>query len=330
MKMMRKVMVLCAAVLLLLGLSACEKVTVQINDGGVITELETTLPKTVEKILDEAEIVLNEGDEVSPSLDTKISEAQEIVVSRKITVTLTVGEETKEVVMVGGKVSDLLEQEGITLAENQHTNYELDEYLTDGMEVKVFNLLHVEIQCDGETAAKEVEAATVGDALTECGITLGEDDRVTPDVTEAVTEGMQIVVNRVTFDTVVETETVAYETTYENDSSLAKGKEQTSRSGENGEKEITYKVTYVDGAEESKEVVDEKVTKEPVNAIVKVGTKATSSSSGSGSSSGSSGSSSSSSGKTVVSKKAYYDCDGSGHGYYEITYSDGSVAYEDF
>lgn len=36
------------------------------------------------------------------------------------------------------------------------------------------------------------------------------------------------------------------------------------------------------------------------------------------------------SGKTVVSKKAFYDCDGSGHGYYEITYSDGSVEYEDF
>lgn len=330
MKMMKKVMVLCAAVLLLLGLSACEKATVQINDGGVVTELETTLPRTVEKILDEAEITLNDGDEVSPSLDTKISEAQEIIISRKNTVKLTVGDETKEVVMVGGTVGDLLEQEGITLAENQHADHEMDEYLTDGMEVKIFYLFNVEIQCDGETAAKEVESATVGDALTECGITLGADDRVTPAATEAVTEGMQIVVNRVTFDTVVETQAIEYETTYENDSSLAKGKKQTSKNGENGEKEITYKVTYVDGAEESREVVDEKVTKEPVNAVVKVGTKAASSSSSSGSSSGNSGSSSSSSGKSEVSRKRYYDCDGSGHGYDEITYSDGSVAYEEF
>lgn len=37
-----------------------------------------------------------------------------------------------------------------------------------------------------------------------------------------------------------------------------------------------------------------------------------------------------SSGKTVVSRQAYDDCDGSGHGYYEIVYSDGSVAYEDY
>ncbi|MCD7763031.1 MAG: SH3 domain-containing protein [Lachnospiraceae bacterium] len=44
----------------------------------------------------------------------------------------------------------------------------------------------------------------------------------------------------------------------------------------------------------------------------------------------SSSSSSSSSGSGIVSKEAVYDCDGSGHGYYIITHSDGSVTYEDF
>lgn len=31
-----------------------------------------------------------------------------------------------------------------------------------------------------------------------------------------------------------------------------------------------------------------------------------------------------------VSRQQYDDCDGSGHGYYEITYSDGSVSYEEY
>ena len=35
-------------------------------------------------------------------------------------------------------------------------------------------------------------------------------------------------------------------------------------------------------------------------------------------------------GKTEVSRQAYDDCDGSGHGYYEITYSDGSTAIEEY
>lgn len=320
MKMIKKMMMLGTAVFLLLGLCACGKATMQVNDGGMITEIEASVPATVEKILEEAEVVLNDGDEVSPALDTKITEAQEIVISRKHTVKLTVDGETKEVAMVGGTIGDLLEQEGITLAENQHVNYELDEYLTDGMEVKIACLFSVEVQCDGETYTQETEAETVGDVLTELKITVGEDDRVTPAVTEAVTEGMQIVVNRVTFETVVETETIEYETSYEDDGSITKGQELVGRSGENGEKEVTYKVTYVDGVEESREATDEKITKEPVNEIVRVGTKEEAPASDA----------SGGSGVSEVSRKAYYDCNGSGHGYYEITYSDGSVGYEEF
>ena len=35
-------------------------------------------------------------------------------------------------------------------------------------------------------------------------------------------------------------------------------------------------------------------------------------------------------GKYEVSRQAYDDCDGSGHGYYEIIYSDGSTAREEY
>ena len=40
--------------------------------------------------------------------------------------------------------------------------------------------------------------------------------------------------------------------------------------------------------------------------------------------------SSQSGGKTEVSRQKVDDCDGSGHGYYVITYSDGSTAYEEY
>jgi len=80
---------------------------------------------------------------------------------------------------------------------------------------------------------------------------------------------------------------------------------------------------YVDGKEASKEAISEKVIKEPVDKIVTYSSQSSSSSQG-GSGSSSSG------GKTVVSKVPVYDCDGSGHGYYEITYSDGTVEYQEF
>ena len=324
MRTMKKMMMLGTAMFLLLGLCACGKATMTVNDGGTTTEIEVSVPRTVEKILEDAEITLKDGDEVSPTLDTKISEAQEIVISRKSTIHLTVDGETKDVVMVGGTISDLLEKEGIALGEKQHVNHELDERLTDGMEVKIFYSFGIEVLCDGKTITQETEAATVGDALAELEITVGKDDRVTPAVTEPVTDGMKIAVNRVTFETIVEKETLEYETTYENDSSITKGQEQVNRNGENGEKEVCYKVTYVDGTEESREVVEEKVTKEPVNKVVAVGTKEEPAPEPEPEAAPAAPE------RSVVSKKAFYDCDGSGHGYYEVTYSDGSVEYEEF
>lgn len=225
MKKIKKMAMLGVAALFLLGLCACGKATVKINDGGTVTEIETSVPSTVEKILGEAEIALEEGDEVTPSLDTEISEEQEIVILRKHTVKLTADGKTREVIMAGGTVGDLLKQEGITLGEKQHINHGLEENLADGMELKISYSYSIKVQCDGETKEHETEEATVSGALAELGITLGENDRVTPAASEAVTDGMEIVVNRVTVETVVETEEIGYETTYQNDSSLPKGDE---------------------------------------------------------------------------------------------------------
>ena len=64
MKMIKKIIMSGLAVFFLMGLCACGKVTVKINDGGVMTEMEVSSSKTVEQALEEAEITLNEGDEV--------------------------------------------------------------------------------------------------------------------------------------------------------------------------------------------------------------------------------------------------------------------------
>ena len=83
--------------------------------------------------------------------------------------------------------------------------------------------------------------------------------------------------------------------------------------------EVTYKIVLVDGEEESREALEEKVLKEAVNAIVVVGTKTNAPERETGAN-----------GKEIVSKVAVPDCDGSGHGYYVITYADGSVDYQDY
>lgn len=73
--------------------------------------------------------------------------------------------------------------------------------------------------------------------------------------------------------TVEEAVAMPFESTTQNDPTLASGKTILATSGVNGEKIISYKVTYTDGAETSREQSGERVSKAPVTQVTKVGTK---------------------------------------------------------
>ncbi|MCD8149314.1 MAG: G5 domain-containing protein [Clostridiales bacterium] len=314
------------------GCGETEDFEVSILDGQYETVIGVSSGETVASVLERAEITLGDDDVVTPEADDQIQDGDEsITIERSATVTVSDGTVETEIALTGGKVGDALEAVEITLGENDLINHETAAYLTDGMSIEVERRYGVTITANGESEYIVTQASTVDELLEEEGIELSEEDRITPERTTALADGTEIEIQYVTKKQVVEEEEIAYETVYENSSSLYSGQTSVKQEGQNGIKELTYEVTYVDGEEESRELISEEVTKEAVNEIILKGTKQKqSSSSSSGSSSSSSSSGSSSSGKTVVSKEAVYDCDGSGHGYYIITYSDGSVEYKDF
>jgi hypothetical protein len=73
--------------------------------------------------------------------------------------------------------------------------------------------------------------------------------------------------------TVEETETIPFQTETQHDSSLPKGRTKIAVAGVNGDKTITFKVTYEDGVEIDRQKVSEVISKEPVTQIKKIGTK---------------------------------------------------------
>ncbi|MEH7381743.1 G5 domain-containing protein, partial [Bacillus sp. JJ1533] len=77
----------------------------------------------------------------------------------------------------------------------------------------------------------------------------------------------------ITTKTTTATESIPFQTVTQNDANLEKGKTVVVQNGSNGTKTITYKETYTNGTLTSKDVVSSSVTKQPVNKIVKVGTK---------------------------------------------------------
>ena len=75
--------------------------------------------------------------------------------------------------------------------------------------------------------------------------------------------------------TVTETEAIPYATQRVNDSTLAKGSTKVRTRGVKGVKTLTYEVTLVDGVQQSKQLVKQEVTKQPVTEVIAVGTKST-------------------------------------------------------
>lgn len=283
---------------------------IAILDGQTETRLSVQEGATVADALEQAELTIGSKDVVSPSLAEKITEGcRYIQIERYAHVSVAEKGQPKELGLTGKKVADALDATGITLREHDVVNHELEAYLTDGMEIIVTRRVLVQILADGKEEACLTEADTVGGLLKEQGIHLDNMDKISPQPEQGLAEGTKIVINRVAVKEVAEREPIPYGTRTEYSNSLYEGETQLRQQGQEGEKEVVYRVTYVDGKEETRELSSETTVKEPVSAVLVKGTKPR---------------------RRVVSKEQVFDCDGSGHGYYIITWSDGVVEQEEF
>lgn len=196
----------------------------------------------------------------------------------------------------GQTVNELLAANDISISEGDAVEVSDDQTLTDGMQIVIHRAMPVTVYADGETQKVNMLAGTVGDVLSEAGITLGEEDEVYPSEKTYITSGMSINVIRVEVKYVSEKSTIEYKEITKQSDKYLKGQRYLSQAGQNGTLETKYKVIYKNGEEFSKEKVEEKVLKEAQDQIVLVGTyvapQATQKPSTGGSSSNSGGSSS--------------------------------------
>ena len=135
----------------------------------------------------------------------------------------------------------------------------------------------VQITADGNTATVMMIRGTVAEAMALANVTVDSDDLTSIDPNAAVYEGLEVVIDRVNSETVSETVSVDYDTVKEKTNSLYVGETEVKQEGKKGEKVNTYSVTYTNGVETDRELIDSEITKEPVDKIILVGTKVKSS-----------------------------------------------------
>lgn len=130
-------------------------------------------------------------------------------------------------------------------------------------------LLHV--TADGRTSDVYLTHETVGEALADLGITLGEYDYTEPELSAACEEGMAVTVHRVEYRDYTIQETIPHETVIEYTSVLRRtpDKELVTQEGVDGYLHATARDRVVDGEVESTELLTIYEQSDPVTEIVK-------------------------------------------------------------
>jgi Tol biopolymer transport system component len=131
------------------------------------------------------------------------------------------------------------------------------------------------IEVDGTRLEVTADVATVRQALTEAGVTLGDKDRVQPDLWQELQPGMTITVTRVEERLEVVRETVPFQRRTVRNEAIPTGETRLLQLGVNGEDEVTYRVVLEDGVEAGRSEVRRVPLKTPVEEIVVVGARGT-------------------------------------------------------
>lgn len=170
-------------------------------------------------------------------------------------------------------VQQLLEEQQIQVGAYDKLSMPLEAKLKHGDEIRIERAVSVKVTADGETKTLYTVNKTVEEVLQEHQITLDSDDKITPSLTEAISEhaDIQIVrVNKKLHDDIVP---IAFEVKTKQDDKLLKGKQQTLQEGKAGSKVITKEQVYEDGVMVKETVVAETVAAKSIEKIVAVGTK---------------------------------------------------------
>jgi len=247
--------------------------TVTVSVDGQATEV-STLGGTVRDVLENEGITVGERDVVAPGLDSKVNEDTRIAVRYARPLELIVDGNDKTYWVTATDVDSALEQLGLRYAGAELSTSRGADIDRSGLDVEVVTPKSIKLKVGPKEVRKvEVPALTVREALKELKVGFDKDDEVSPKVEADLEDGDRVVVTKVRKVTKRLTESIGYETVEKSDSSMYEGETSTVRSGKEGSRNVLYRLTYENGELVTKKALRSKVVSEPVNAVVRVGTK---------------------------------------------------------
>jgi uncharacterized protein YabE (DUF348 family) len=214
----------------------------------------------------------SKGSKVTLMVAMILIAAAVVVFSNLKQITIAVDGKASKVTTFSSTYAEVLMKENVEVGSKDKVIPSLDSKVENGSTINITRAVKVKIAVDGKSLDVESAEANVGDMLAAEGVKLADQDKVSPSRDSKLQDGTEVAIVRVNTSDITQVSPVEYATVVKNDSSILKGVKKIVQAGQAGEKSAVFKVTYENGAEVSRALVSETVTKEPVQKIVATGT----------------------------------------------------------
>jgi resuscitation-promoting factor RpfB len=248
--------------------------SVTLNIDGHVEHVTAT-GDTVGQVLSSQGISLGSHDEVAPSADQQVSDGTTIAVRYGKPLKLDVDGDTTTYWVTATDVRGALNEIDRSF-DRAHLSVSRGAGITrDGLRITVATPKELTVVIGGKHPRhRTISAVTVGQALKALDVQLGKHDIVHPGRHHVLSDGDKLVLTRIrVVRRHVSGETVGYSTITRDDSSMLQGHTAVVRSGHDGLRDVTYKITYRNGRLVARKVVSQQMLRSPLAQIERVGTK---------------------------------------------------------
>ncbi len=265
--------VVLAVVASVVGYAALSR-TVRVTVDGEPREI-TVLGDTVGSALDAAGVEVGARDQVVPAVGEDIHEGSHIVVNYARPLELTVDGETQTHWVTAMSVDAALSQLGQTFDNAKLSTSRSEPISRGGLDIEVVTSKEITLELAGKKpVTKWFRQLTVGGVLDSLGVKVDGHDTVKPARDTEIEGGERIVFTDIQVkEEKVSGEEIDFETVEESDDSMYEGETEVEREGVVGLRDVVYSVRVVNGKEVERKILDSTVTREPVDEVVRVGTK---------------------------------------------------------
>nr|WP_229898191.1 resuscitation-promoting factor [Streptomyces finlayi] len=232
-----------------------------------------TFADDVTELLEKEGLHIGEHDLVAPGPGQTLASGDEVVVRYGRPVVLTLDGERRQVWTTAQTVDGALKQFGVR-AEGAYLSASRSAAIgRKGLTLDVRTERTLTVMADGREHTIRTNAATVEEAVGEAGISLGTEDTTSVPMDSFPRDGQTVTVMRITGSKEIREEPIDFKVIRKDDASIFKGTEEVERAGVKGSRKVTYVLRTVNGVKQKPKKFSEEIAREPVDQVVRVGTK---------------------------------------------------------